>query len=113
MQSPIDLTLSRLITHPPILIDLFHIRSEYEHIVFSDFLSNFNISAIHRANNDRSIHNEFHVGGARGLGAGCRDMLGEVSCGDDNLGIGDAVVLQEDDLEEVVDRPVVVYYLAN
>jgi hypothetical protein len=30
-------------------------------------------------------------------------MLGEVSCGDDNLGIGDAVVLQEDDLEEVVD----------
>ena len=40
-------------------------------------------------------------------------MLGEISCGDDNLGIGDAVVLQEDYLEEVVDRPVVVYYLAN
>jgi hypothetical protein len=103
MQSPIDLTLSRLITHPPILIYLFHIRSEYEHIVFPYFLSNFNISAIHRANNDGSIHNEFHIGGARGLGAGSRDMLGEVSRGDDNLGIGDAVVLQEDDLEEVVD----------
>jgi hypothetical protein len=40
-------------------------------------------------------------------------MLGEVSRGDDNLGIGNAVVFKEDNLEKVVDRPVVVYYLTN
>ena len=36
-----------------------------------------------------------------GLGAGGGDLLGQVGGGDDLLGEGDAVVLQEDDLEPV------------
>jgi hypothetical protein len=40
-------------------------------------------------------------------------VLGHISCGDDDLSIGDAVVLKEHDLEEIVDALVIVNALSN
>lgn len=63
MQSSIDLALSHIIALTSILIDLIHICSEDEHIIFADLFGNFNIGAIHGTDDDGTIHNEFHVGG--------------------------------------------------
>ena len=40
-------------------------------------------------------------------------MLREISSWDDNLSIRDAIVFQKDNLEEVMDRSIVVYHLAD
>ena len=54
-------------------------------------------------------HHELHVAGARGLGAGGRDLLREVRGGEDLLGERDAVVLEKDELQTSGNGRVVVH----
>ena len=113
MQSAVNLALARVVTQSSVLVDLVHISSKDEHIFLANFLSNFNISTVHCTDDKRTIHDKLHVGGARGLSAGSGDVLRQIGCGYDDLGVGDAVVLEEDNFEQVVDGSVVVDYLPD
>lgn len=53
-------------------------------------------------------HHEFHVTSTRGLCSGGGDLLGQIGSRHDLLGVRDAIVLKENDLELVADNGVVV-----
>ena len=74
----------------------------------ADFLEDFDVGAVERADGERAVEGELHVARAGGFLARGGDLLGEVGRGDDLLGERDAVVGQEDDLELVVDARVAV-----
>ena len=44
--------------------------AEDEHILLSNLLSNLNICSVHRADDQGTIHDEFHIGRARSFCAG-------------------------------------------
>jgi len=82
--------------------------AEDEDVLVADFLVDLHVGAVHGADDHPAVHHELHVAGPRGLGARGRDVLAELGGGDDDLGVGDAVVGQEDDLEQAFGLVVVV-----
>ena len=61
LQSAVNLALAGFVTQSTVVVDLINIGSEDEHIFFSNFLSNFNISTVHSTYDEGTVHNEFHV----------------------------------------------------
>ena len=61
-----------------------------------------------RADGERAIERELHVPGSRGLHAGGRDLLRQLSRRDDRLRQTDVVVRQEHDLQQLAGQRIVV-----
>ena len=68
----------------------------------------FDVGAVERADGERAVQRELHVAGAGGLGARRGNLLRQVGRGNDVLGGLDVVVRDEHDLQQAVDRRVVV-----
>eukprot|EP00047_Mylnosiga_fluctuans_P003292 m.228426 g.228426 ORF g.228426 m.228426 type:complete len:867 (+) comp11740_c0_seq1:45-2645(+) len=80
-------------------LDLLDGHAEDEDVVLADLLQHLDVRTVESADSQGTVDHELHVAGARGLGAGRADLLREIRGGDDLLGQGHAVVLEEDDLE--------------
>jgi hypothetical protein len=63
--------------------------------------ADFHVGAVKRADGRRAVQRELHVARARRLLAGGRDLLGQVSGGDQAFGQRDVVVGQEHHLKLV------------
>ena len=94
-------------------VHLLDVHAEDEDVVVAHLLSHFDVGAVEGADGERAVQHELHVAGARGLGAGGRDLLAQVGGRDDLLGKRHAVVLQVDHLELVADDGVVVDHVAD
>src|SRR5215813_10522751 len=77
------------------LVQLFRRQTENENVILANLLSNLNISAVHRADDQRAVEGEFHVAGAGSFGPGGRDLFRELGGWEDPLGQGDAVIREE------------------
>ena len=88
--------------------DLLRRQAEEEEILLAGFLRHLDGGAVARAQSQRPIHHELHVGGAAGLVAGGRDLIGDIAGGNQPLRQGHAVVRQEDHLQPPGHRRVAV-----
>jgi hypothetical protein len=84
-----------------------------KNVLRADFVADLDVGAVQRADGERAVQRQLHVAGAGGLGAGGGDLLGEVGGGNDQLGVGDVVVGDEDDLEPVAHQRVVVHHVGD
>ena len=57
------------------------------------------VGTVHGTQSHGAVGHEFHIAGAAGLLGGQRDLLGDVTGGDQHLGGGDVVVLHHDQLQ--------------
>ncbi len=88
--------------------DFLDSHAEDEDVLFTNFLEDFDISAVECADGESAIERELHVARAGGLFARGRDLFGDVGSRDDALGEGDAVVGQEDHFQLAADAWVIV-----
>ena len=61
--------------------------------------------SINSSQHQRSVQRKLHVGSSRSLGSSSRDLNTDVGSRDDDLGEGDRVIGDEDDLESRKTRP--------
>jgi hypothetical protein len=99
---------ARVVAQCAQLADLLGLQAEDEEVLATDGLGHLDVGAVPGADGECAVEGELHVAGARGLGAGGGDLLGEIGRGDDGLGQRDAVVGQEDELEPVAHARVAV-----
>ena len=88
--------------------DLLDGVAENEDIVGAHLFADLHVGAVEGADGEGPVEGELHVAGARGLGAGGGDLLGEVGRRDDQLGQAHPVVGDEHHLQAVADARVVV-----
>src|SRR5262249_62201355 len=81
-------------------------QAEQEKIFFVGFLSHLDGSAVTRADGQRAIHHELHVACATGLIARGRDLVRDITGGDQALGGRHAILRQEYHFESVAPRRV-------
>ena len=101
----VSLALVNLLTDAVNAIDAL---TENEHVLLTNLFGDLDVGTIHGTNNEATVHDELHVGRARCLSTSGRDVLGQLSGGNDDLGGTDVVVGQENNLEKVTDAGVVV-----
>mmetsp|Transcript_75616 Transcript_75616/g.180676 ORF Transcript_75616/g.180676 Transcript_75616/m.180676 type:complete len:238 (-) Transcript_75616:1827-2540(-) len=92
---------------------LIFLASEDEHRIMATFLPDLDVRTIHRSNNQTTIHNELHVGCARGFSSSSGNVLRDVRCGDHHLCRGDTVVRHEGALEVLLCLGVIVDHLCH
>ena len=88
--------------------DLLGARAEDERVLDADVLDDLDVGAVVGAHEQPAVEDELHVGRAGRLRARGGDVLRDVVARDDDLRHRDAVVGQEDDLQQVADAAVVV-----
>ncbi len=103
----------RVVTLAPQTRDLLDAVPEDEDVVRADGVADFDVGAVERAERERAVQRELHVAGAGGLGAGGRNLLGEIGRRDDIGGGGDVVVRNEHHLEPLAHRGVVVDHVGH
>lgn len=103
-----SLAFSKLFSDPLDTGDSF---TEDEHIFFTNFLSDLNIGTVHSSNDERSIHDKFHVGSTRSLGTSGGNMLGNFRGWDNNLSRRYVVVGQENNLQKISDSLIIVNFV--
>ena len=85
----------------------FHLRdlgggeAEEEEILRADFLADFDIRAVERADGERAVERELHVAGAARFLAGGGDLLGQIGGGINEVRVLHVEVGEEDDLQPV------------
>lgn len=114
-------------------IDLIRGGAKDEHVFLANLVTDLNVGTVQSTQDKSSVEDKLHVARENALvmlnffffkmlkkapRAGClcarrRNVLRNVTRGDDNLGKGNIVVCKEDNLEEVADLGVVVDDLAN
>ena len=77
--------------------------AENENVFVADFLADFHIGAVERADGDGAVQGELHVSCAGGFLARGGDLLGKIGRGNDALGERNAVVRHEGDFEFSLD----------
>ena len=82
-------------------------------VVRADGVEDLDVRAVQGPQGERPVHHELHIGRARGLLPGRGDLLGDVRGGDDVLGRGDVVVVDEDHLDAAVDVRVGVHHVGD
>ena len=82
-------------------VDLLHGVTEDILVVPASLLGDLHVGAVQGTQGHSAVEHQLHVAGAGSLGAGRRNLLGNVGGGDDVLGIGAVVVLDEDHLNLV------------
>mmetsp|Transcript_36390 Transcript_36390/g.74689 ORF Transcript_36390/g.74689 Transcript_36390/m.74689 type:complete len:855 (+) Transcript_36390:63-2627(+) len=88
--------------------DLRALEAEDEDVLLANVLLDLDVGTVVGADDDAAVHHELHVGRARRLSSRRGDVLRDVVGGDDDLGVSDLVVGDEDELEEVLGVRVVV-----
>ena len=83
--------------------DLLCRESKDEGVVLADLFHDLDVGAVHRAERQSAVHHELHVAGTAGLAAGRGNLLGHIGSGKDYLGVADAVILDEHNLDLAFD----------
>ena len=99
----------RVITAVMLIVDDFiGGQTEDERVLLADFLYDLNVRAVHGSDRRSAIQHELHISGTgRFLGC-CRDLLGYIRCRENDLAVGDLVILNEDDLQLVMKGRIIV-----
>lgn len=63
-------------------INIIHPHAKDEKVLLASLLSHLDVGSVHGTDGQAAIQHELHVASARGLSAGCGDLLGEVGCRD-------------------------------
>ena len=90
------------------VLHLIGMKAEEEHIVVAQQVVHFHVGTVQGADGQRAVHHKLHIAGAAGLLAGGGDLLTDLAGGHEDLGQGDAVVLQEHHLEPIFAQRVAV-----
>ena len=90
------------------MLHLIGMKAEEEHIVVAQQVVHFHVGTVQGADGQRAVHHKLHIAGAAGLLAGGGDLLTDLAGGHEDLGQGDAVVLQEHHLEPIFAQRVAV-----
>ena len=77
-------------------------------VVVTYRVEDLDVGPIQGAQGESAVHHKLHIRSTRGLLAGHRNLLGDVSGRNDVLGRGDVVVVNKDDLDPTVDVLVVI-----
>ena len=104
-------TIDRLRVAMALLADINNrvgFQAENKDVVIADNFPDFNISTVQRADGNGAVHHELHIAGARRLLAGSGNLLTYVSSRDNQFGQGDAVVLDENKLDLILDGRIVI-----
>ena len=88
-------------------------EAEEEEILRADFLADFDVRAVERADGERAVERELHVAGAARFLAGGGDLLGQIGGGIDEVRVLHVEVGEEDDLQPVAHGGVVVHEIAD
>src|SRR5690349_13471819 len=105
--------IARSISTPLHLSDFGGGEAEEEEIVRADFLADFDVRTVERADGERPVERELHVAGAARFHAGSRDLLGQIGGGINGVGVLHVEVGKEDDLQSVAYGWVVVHQVAD
>jgi len=89
-------------------IDFINKCTENEHIFWSNFFSDFNVSSVHGTDDERTVENEFHVRSATCFETSGRDVLTEFGSGNDDLSVRNVVVCEVNNLQKITNVTVVV-----
>src|SRR6185369_7194896 len=81
------------------LCDLACVETEEEEVLFPSLCRHLDRSAVACSNRQGSIHHEFHVACAAGFISGSRNLVGNITGGDQSLGEGNAVIRKKHDFE--------------
>ena len=95
------------------LLHLIDGHAEEEEVLRTNALADLNVRAIKRANSECAVESELHVGRARSLLAGEGNLLVEIGGWDDELSVGDVVVLNEHNVHATFKRGIVVHHASN
>ena len=101
LQLGIQLLLAVLLTVANVF-DLVGEGTKDKHILLPNGLSNLDIGSIHGAHDEPTIQDKLHVARTRGLGAGRRNVLGEIAGGNDDFRIRDVVIGDKDHLIDML-----------
>ena len=88
--------------------DLIRGQTEDERVLLADFLYDLNVRAVHGSERRSAVQHELHISGTGRLLGCCRDLLGYIRCSENDLAVGDLVILDEDDLQLVVKGRIIV-----
>jgi len=84
-----------------------------EDVALADLLADFDVCTIESADDETTVHDKLHVACSRSLCSCCADVLREIRCRDDFFSKRDAVVGDEDDLEQVADDRISIDDIGN
>src|SRR5205814_652141 len=94
-------------------LDLVRLQAEYEYVVGTYMLADFDIRTIERPDRQRPVEGEFHIAGAGGLHSGSRNLFRYVGGRNYRLRQADIVIGQEHDFEHVARDGIVVDELGD
>ena len=103
----------RVVAHALQRVDLGGQHAEDDLVLVAGGIGDLNIRAVQRAQRDRAVQHELHVAGAGSLGAGQRDLLGNLGGRHQALRQADAVVLKVDDAQLATHGGILVDQLAQ
>ena len=95
------------------LVDLFGPKAEDLDVLVAHELADLDVCAVVGAEGEGAVVHELHVRRAGGLGACRGDLLGDIGCRIDELGIRDSEVRDEGDLDRLVHMVVVVDHVGD
>ena len=93
--------------------DLFCAHTKDDDVLVPDLLLDFHIGAVQGAQGDGAVEHQLHVARAGGLGARQGNLLGYIRGGHQQLGEGDAVILQIDNTQLVAENRVLLDFLGQ
>ena len=96
-----------------IVHDLIRGKTEDKGILFANFFYDLDVGAVHGSQSHRAVEHELHVACARCFFTGCGNLLRDICCSDDDLGVGYFVILDEDNLDLIVDGLIIVDDIGN
>ncbi|SCH33629.1 Uncharacterised protein [uncultured Clostridium sp.] len=96
-----------------IIDNLVCAQTEDKGVFLTHLFYHFHICTVHGSDGQGSVQHELHVTGTGRLLAGGRDLLRYICCSEDQLCVGDTVILDKDNLDLAVNRRVVVDHVCH
>ena len=93
--------------------DLIRAHSKDKHVVSPYLIEHLDIGTIHSSDSERSIEHKLHVSCSGCLLACCGNLLADICCRKNNLGIGYLVILDKYYLELAANRSIVIYHISH
>ena len=91
-----------------VIHDFVRRHTEDKGILPADFFYDLDVGTVHGSESHCAVEHELHVAGTGSFLTGRGNLLGNVGCRDDDLGVGYLVVLDEDNFDLVVNGLIVV-----
>lgn len=102
-----------IVSLSPKLFDLVGKHTEKENVAVADFLMDFDVRTVERADGERAVDHKLHIARAACFFACERNLLADFCCRHDDFGKGYAVVFKEHDFESALDVRIVVDEIAQ